>query len=223
MIYVLSGGGKLFSIIAVTYPAGSICTCTNGTKTLKAKDTSGKALFNVSEGEWTVTATDGNNTKSAAVSITQEGQCECLLLYYELVLIDNGSLNKDLTGEWKFTKYNVWDSAGTPSITNESGYLRLYASYGSWVYFTHSNAIDVTDFTTLRIKIGASQNKATTVKVGLSTSNNNNALTVSSGDISTGSSTTTLTLDVSAVSGNVYFKVVSGEQNTIRIYDLRIA
>lgn len=223
MIYVLSGGGKLFSIIAVTYPAGSICTCTNGTKTLKAKDTSGKALFNVSEGEWTVTATDGNNTKSAAVSITQEGQCECLLLYYELVLIDNGSLNKDLTGEWKFTKYDVWDSTGAPSITNESGYLRLYASYGSWVYFTHSNAIDVTDFTTLRIKIGASQNKATTVKVGLSTSNNNNALTVSSGDISTGSSTTTLTLDVSAVSGNVYFKVVSGEQNTIRIYDLRIA
>ena len=71
-------GARLRSVIAVTYPEGSVCSCTNGTKTLKAKDTSGKALFNVSAGEWTVTATDGNKTKSATVSITRECDAELL-------------------------------------------------------------------------------------------------------------------------------------------------
>ena len=42
-----SGGGigEITSAIAVTYPAGSTCTATNGTKILTAKDTSGFALF----------------------------------------------------------------------------------------------------------------------------------------------------------------------------------
>ena len=64
------GGGKLFAIIAVTYPAGSVCTCSNGTRTLKAKDTSGKALFNVpSVGTWTVTAVNGDETASETIDV----------------------------------------------------------------------------------------------------------------------------------------------------------
>lgn len=37
------GGGikEGYALIAVTYPSGSVCTCMNGSKTLKAKDTSG--------------------------------------------------------------------------------------------------------------------------------------------------------------------------------------
>ena len=31
------GGGKLFAVIAVTYPAGSICTCISGSRTLRAR------------------------------------------------------------------------------------------------------------------------------------------------------------------------------------------
>lgn len=82
MIYVLSGGEKIRSIIAVTYPEGSICTCSNGTKTLKARDTSGKALFNVSTGTWTVSCTDGSETASETVSITAEGQVKAVELSY---------------------------------------------------------------------------------------------------------------------------------------------
>ena len=84
MIFNMTGGGSdaLLSIIAVTYPEGSICTCTNGTKTLKAKDTSGKALFNVTVGEWTVSCTDGSETASETVSITAEGQVKAVELSY---------------------------------------------------------------------------------------------------------------------------------------------
>lgn len=95
------GGGKLFAIIAVTYPAGSVCTCSNGTKTLKARDTSGKALFNVSTGTWTVTATDGNETKDATVDITTEGQLESVTLSYRYYFVKDGVILKT------FTKINV--------------------------------------------------------------------------------------------------------------------
>ena len=92
MIYVLSGGvGKVYAVIGVTYPAGSTCTCTNGSKTLKVKDTSGKAIFVIpSAGTWTVTAVSGSKSTSKTVSITAEGQFETVTLMFELILFDNG-------------------------------------------------------------------------------------------------------------------------------------
>lgn len=97
---MVGGGGKLFAVIAVTYPEGSVCTCTDGTKTLKARDTSGKALFNVPLGEWTVTATDGNKTKSVTVSITGEGQSERVKLSYLTYYYDKGDTCDSVTGGW---------------------------------------------------------------------------------------------------------------------------
>jgi hypothetical protein len=97
---MLSGGGtKLFAALGVTYPAGSTVTCTNGSKTLTAKTTSGQWVFAIPEvGTWTVTSTDGTNTKSQSVSITSEGQLETVTLSYRLYLIKNGVVNTDLTG-----------------------------------------------------------------------------------------------------------------------------
>lgn len=40
-----AGTGKAYAILQVKYPAGITCTCTNGYKTLKTKDTSGNAIF----------------------------------------------------------------------------------------------------------------------------------------------------------------------------------
>lgn len=95
------GSGKLFAVIAVTYPAGSVCTCSNGTKTLKARDTSGKALFNVTVGEWTVSCTDGTDTTSMTVSITYEGQAESVELNYNFYLYKSGDQMEENTGGWK--------------------------------------------------------------------------------------------------------------------------
>lgn len=95
----VAGSGKLFAAIGVTYPAGSTVTCTNGTKTLTAKTTSGQWVFAIPEPKtlpetWTVTATDkadSTKTKSQSVSITKEGQFESVELSYALVIIENGT------------------------------------------------------------------------------------------------------------------------------------
>ena len=93
MIYVLSGGAKAFAVICVTYPAGSTCTCSNGSKTLKLKDTGGQGFFLIPyKATWEVTCTDGKNTKSQSVEITSEGQSESVALSYQLVLYDGGQV-----------------------------------------------------------------------------------------------------------------------------------
>lgn len=74
---------KPYAVIGVTYPLGSTCTCTNGSKTLTAKDTSGKAIFVIpSAGTWTVKAISGSKSTSKTVSITAEGQVETVTLAY---------------------------------------------------------------------------------------------------------------------------------------------
>ena len=79
-------GTKLFAAIGVTYPAGSTATCSKGTKTLTAKNTSGQWVFAIPEaGTWTVTA--GN--KSQSVIISDEGQFESVNLA-SLYLVKNG-------------------------------------------------------------------------------------------------------------------------------------
>lgn len=85
------GGGIPYAVIGVTYPEGGVCTCTNGTLTLTANDTSGKAVFVIPEaGTWTVKAVSGSRTASKAVSITAEGQVETVTLTYELYIFKAG-------------------------------------------------------------------------------------------------------------------------------------
>ena len=103
MIYVLSGEAAPYAVIGVTYPSGATCTCTNGSKTLTAKDTTGKALFVIpSAGTWTVKAVKGSKSKSKAVSITAEGPVETVTLMFETILFDGGD-NIGVTGGWTYT------------------------------------------------------------------------------------------------------------------------
>ena len=130
-------GAGLRAVIAVAYPEGSICTCSNGTKTFTAKDTSGNALFNVPVGEWTVTATDGEKTNSVTVSITTAGQSEIVTLKYSFDVIINGKFNYDVIGSWVAGD----SSSGAGSLTEQNGYVQIYGpaptvyagSYTSWV------------------------------------------------------------------------------------------
>lgn len=92
MIIPLGGGGsKVVASIVVSYPAGSTCTCTLGSKVLTAKDTSGKWVFGLpSIGDWVVKAVKDSQSASKAVSITAEGQVETVTLMFELLLFNNG-------------------------------------------------------------------------------------------------------------------------------------
>lgn len=217
-----SGSGKLFAVIAVTYPEGSVCTCSNGAKTLKAKDTSGKALFNVSVGEWTVTATDGSSTASQAVSITTEGQSESVTLLYGLYLFKSGdgllpgySIQRLVSGSGDFsgTDAIIW---ATTSQT-DSGNI-----------FQFQPAVDISEYTKLNVELmctGRYSSSYTNVIIALTekfrsgesvstwdtlskvaTRNdayNTNRHTVSI-DVSSISSSSYVTINANAISGEVY-------------------
>ena len=120
------GGGTPYAVIGVTYPSGSVCTCTNGTLTLTAKGTGGKAIFVIpSAGTWTVTAVSGSKSTSKTVSITAEGQVETVTLIFETILWEAGSdQNTSLTGGFaanNTTYVKIGNS--TVTITGECTYF----------------------------------------------------------------------------------------------------
>lgn len=69
------GGGSSFAaLIQVTYNAEAICTCSNGSKTLTAPDTSGRATFKVkSKGTWVVTVTKDGASETKSVEVVSDG------------------------------------------------------------------------------------------------------------------------------------------------------
>ena len=127
-VFLMGSGlaSKPYAVIGVTYPSGSTCTCTNGNKTLKAKDTTGKALFVIpSAGTWTVKAVSGSKSKSKAVSITAEGQVEVVTLIFETVLWEAGAdQNTSITGGFAANDSNYVKVGGsTVTITGHATYF----------------------------------------------------------------------------------------------------
>lgn len=113
------GGGTPYAAIGVTYPSGSVCTCTSGTLTLTAKDTSGKAMFIIpSAGTWTVKAVKGSQSKSVAVKITTEGQIATVTLTYELIVYKPGDTNSG----WSMRKDEGSVNFATNALTIDTSY-----------------------------------------------------------------------------------------------------
>ena len=77
--------------ISITYPVGSVCTCSDGVTTLTAPDTSGVWECIVSNtGTWTVVITDGEERAEETVIISTDGQSESVLLDYTFYLYNKG-------------------------------------------------------------------------------------------------------------------------------------
>lgn len=194
------GGGTPYAVIGVTYPSGSVCTCTSGTLTLTAKDTSGKALFVIpSAGTWTVKAVKGSQSKSVAVKITTEGQVETVTLTYELILFDgtNGGDNTAVTGGWTLT---TGDGDNGNEVSAESIYIcngggeDVGSYYGGTSSATTKNKIDMNNYTICRVTV-TSASEDSKIIVGAA------SLTISKAgtydlDISAISNSTTVQLSV---------------------------
>lgn len=195
--------GKLFAVIAVTYPAGSTCTCANGTKTYTAKDTSGQWIFRIpSAGTWTVTATDGTNTKTQEVSITAEQQAEKITLaYWNGELYDAGNQYTDVTGGW--VRHGT---GGTVTFNDDNIHLETLQDYSFGTVDT-TNAVDLTDFATLKVTV---QGSSKIGKVLVYTKDTTGKETVAaSASLASGTNETVTSLDVSALSGAYYVRIQS--------------
>lgn len=145
------GGVRLFSVIGVTYPAGSVCTCAKGTKTYKAKNTSGLALFAVPEtGEWTVSCTDGTQTASTTATVSAEGEAVRVKLTYDLWLFDNGDECTDTTGGWTNAGYTYSSMLSAPPEISD-GRIQLYGKNGGNTGIGTAQSIDPTGYSKLVI------------------------------------------------------------------------
>ena len=138
---------KVYAIIGVTYPTGSTCTCTDGVKTLTAKDTSGKAIFVIpSAGTWTVKAVSGSKSTSKTVSITAEGQVETVELAFAR-LIFKGGVFTEVTGASRLSNGTVSIQDGCIYLDNSS--TRQYSG------LTLNEAVKLKSSETVRVHIAS--------------------------------------------------------------------
>lgn len=198
--------------INITYPAGSTCTCSDGTTTLSAPDTSGTwACIVPNAGTWTAAATDGVENTSESVSITTDGQTVAVELSYYTYLFKPNTDTTNVTGGWQLNSNGSLDSAGDQLVAT---FTNAY-NHGKAFNVATINKIDFTEFTTLVATCkAANQNNAApssaTFAVASTQAGVNAAGTASTKVASTtfSNSTTTVQIDVSGISGSYYVTFV---------------
>lgn len=131
--------------ISITYPAGSVCTCSDGTTTFTAPDTSGTWKCVVpNTGTWTVSCTNGTDTDTETVSITTDGQSvSATLAYWDGTIFDYGNEYTAITGGYS-------KNATTSLTKNSDGSYTIKGNSDSnpaWQYT--ANKIDLSNFNTL--------------------------------------------------------------------------
>lgn len=175
--------------INITYPAGSTCTCSDGTTTLSAPDTSGTwACIVPNAGTWTATSTSGTETDSKAVTITTDGQSTSVELSYALFLFKPNAPSDIIAGEWEMPANSAVTAEAeltVKSVNNFNGNRIISART--------KGQIDLTEYSTLQATCKASGGSDTKLEVYSGSS------VVASTAI--GTDLTTVTVDISALSG----------------------
>lgn len=175
--------------INITYPAGSTCTCSDGTTTLSAPDTSGTwACVVPNAGTWTVTSTSGTETDSKAVTITTDGQSTSVELSYALFLFKPNAPSDIIAGEWEMPVNSTVTAEAELTVKSVNNY-----NNNGLISARTKGRIDLTEYSTLQATCKASGGSNTKLEVYSGSS------TVASAAI--GTSLTTVTVDISALSG----------------------
>lgn len=142
--------------INVTYPAGSTCTCSDGTTTLSAPDTSGSwtcIVYNA--GTWTLSCTDGTDSTSEAVTITTDGQSVSVALSYFLWLYRDGDTCDAVSGGWSSPEWGGNDFSKVVTF-NESSMQISTEVFGGSIGYGHAftkSVIDLSEISTLKFRI----------------------------------------------------------------------
>lgn len=175
--------------INITYPAGSTCTCSDGTTTISAPDTSGTwACIVPNAGTWTVTSTSGTETDSKAVTITTDGQSTSVELSYALFLFKPNAPSDIIAGEWEMPENSTVTAEAELVVKSANNY-----NSNSLISARTKGQIDLTEYSTLQATCKASGGSNTKLEVYSGSS------VVASAAI--GTNLTTVTVDISALSG----------------------
>lgn len=192
--------------INVTYPAGSTCTCSDGTTTLAAPNTSGSwtcIVYNA--GTWTVTSTDGDKSKSADVVITADGQIQSITLLYITYLFKDGETYDSLTGGWQGT------------VNAEKQALELAAAAGKTAMAYTKSKVDLTNFSTVSARTNSNAYIGFNIIIA-SAINTSSQVAVASLQ----NAETELSLDISSITGEyfVWLSAYSEKGSTRYVYEV---
>lgn len=222
---VSSGGAPAIAWIITIFPSGSTCTCTNGSTTITSKYTNAFNIFEIpSVGSWTVSCTDGTDTASEAVTVASGGIYTVKLTYWDGTIYEVGNEYTDYTGGWTLAKSGTNSVATIDDTTGITlrGYLANDGSYTGRAKAETTNAVDLTDFSTLYVTSTESvANRTAEVRLYVAAS----PITTSSGDtvtayqyMTTATSSHISSLDISSLSGEYYVGVWARRQNGGGIY-----
>lgn len=192
--------------INITYPAGSTCTCSDGTTTLSAPDTSGTWVCTVpNAGKWTVTSTDGDKSKSGDALITTDGQTESVTLLYITYLFKDGETYDSLTGGWQGT------------IDSEKKAIRIDAAAEKTNSVWTKSKVDLTNFSTVSARTNSNAYIGFNIIIASAIN--------TSGQVATASlngTETELSLDISSITGEyfVWLSAHSEKGSTRYVYEV---
>ena len=162
-----------YAVWRVTYPAGSTCTCTNGTDELQAPDTTGGVFFYIpSAGSWTVSCTDGTKTASSTVTFNTSTRIKATTLSYEaepepeppattatikVTASRYGAINaSEVNGDWTGGDPTLGTSA-TYTVPRTGQYLIAYVPQGGSVLFSYVTISALGQTVTVNADNGTSQ------------------------------------------------------------------
>lgn len=211
--------------INITYPAGSTCTCSDGTTTLSAPDTSGTWVCIVpNAGTWTATSTSGTETDSKAIAITTDGQNTSVELSYVTYLYNLGDTCDALTGGWQaIGKFNApidnGGYRGSPSVVNGTASLDISLG-GSCGLAVTKNKIDLTGYQTLTFRGDVTTLWECSLAIWSSTTGDYMPWPVASAAISTTGVSVECSLDLSAITGSYYIGLALKNANAIAMKQL---
>lgn len=200
--------------INITYPANSTCVVANSSGQTVASDTNTgtstktwTATVNAT-GTYTVTATatdSSGKTKSATVSITADGQSATVTLTYELVLFDNG-----VVSGYKWDSSNFDSGYGDAKVSNGLIYLYGYtwdnniSLQSGWGEIGISSAIDLSDYSTLKVRLNKIDSADGTAKIQVGTTALGDNTATKKVTLTAG---TTTSLDISSITGSKYISL----------------
>ena len=200
--------------INITYPANSNCVVANsGGQTIASDTNTGTsaktwtATVNAT-GTYTVTATatDGSGkTKSTTVSITTDGQSETVTLTYELVLFNNG-----VVSGYAWDSSNFDSGYGDAKVSNGLIYLYGYTWDNNivlqpgWGEIGISSAIDLSDYSTLKVHLKKTDGADGTAKIQVGTTALGDNTATKKVTLTAG---TTTSLDISSITGSKYISL----------------
>ena len=142
------GDAPFKAFIKVTYPSGT-CTVSNGTKTYTHTG-GGTYTFTVNKkGTWTISATNGVDTKTATAEITSRGQTVTKSISYTAYFYKSGNQCTDVTGGW-----SLGTSANSVSFGSDSMVLSVTSQAKAGTVAT-KNKVDLSKIKTLYFKVNS--------------------------------------------------------------------